>query len=130
MEQRARLYREAGADILFLEAPQSEAEIRAVSVAFPKVPLLFNYAEGGKTPAVAHGLLAELGFAVIIFPISTLLAATKAMRGVLKKIKDDGSPIGALSDLPRFGDFVDFIGLPEILELEQRYKVIDMEGDQ
>jgi 2-methylisocitrate lyase-like PEP mutase family enzyme len=127
---RARLYREAGADVLFIEAPQSEAEIRAVSAAFPKVPLLFNYAEGGKTPAVAHSLLAELGFAVIIFPISTLLAATKAMRGVLKKIKDDGSPIGVLSDFPRFGDFVDFIGLPEILELEHRYQAIDMEGDQ
>ena len=128
--QRARLYREAGADILFVEAPQSEAEIRAVAAAFPKGPLLFNYAEGGKTPAVAHTLLAELGFSIIIFPISTLLAATKAMRGVLKRIKDDGSPIGALNDLPRFGDFVDFIGLPEILELEQRYKVGDMEADE
>ena len=59
-----------------------------------------------------------------------MLAATKAMRGVLKKIKDDGSPIDVLSDLPGFGDFVDFIGLPEILELEQRYQVVDMEGDQ
>lgn len=127
---RARLYRQAGADILFVEAPQSEAEIRAIASAFPKVPLLFNYAEGGKTPAVAHELLAELGFAIIIFPISTLLAATKAMRGVLQKIKQDGSPIGILSDLPRFGDFVDFIGLPEILELEQRYKVVDMEETQ
>jgi 2,3-dimethylmalate lyase len=127
---RARLYRQAGADILFVEAPQSEAEIRAVAAAFPKVPLLFNYAEGGKTPAVAHSLLAELGFAIIIFPISTILAATKAMRGVLQRIKDDGSPIGVLSDLPRFGDFVDFIGLPEILELEQRYKVVGMEGNQ
>ncbi len=128
--ERARLYREAGADILFIEAPQSEAEIRTVAAAFPKVPLLFNYAEGGKTPAVAYSLLAELGFAIIIFPISTMLAATKAMRTVLKKIKDDGSPIAVLPDLPRFGDFVDFIGLPEILELEQRYKVVDMEGKQ
>ena len=128
--ERARLYRESGADILFIEAPQSEAEIRAVAAAFPKVPLLFNYAEGGKTPAVAHSLLAELGFAIIIFPISTMLAATKAMRSVLKQIKEDGSPMGFLSDLPRFGDFVDFIGLPEILELEQQYKVVDMEGKQ
>ncbi|HCP60876.1 MAG TPA: carboxyvinyl-carboxyphosphonate phosphorylmutase [Actinobacteria bacterium] len=126
--ERARLYREAGADILFIEAPQSAAEIRAIAAAFPQAPLLFNYAEGGKTPAVEHSLLTELGFAVIIFPISTLLAATKAMRGVLKRIKEDGSPIGVLSDLPRFDDFLDFIGLPEILELEQRYKVVE-EGD-
>ena len=124
------IYRAAGADILFIEAPQSEAEIRTVAAAFPKVPLLFNYAEGGKTPAVEYSLLAELGFAIIIFPISTMLAATKAMRTVLKKIKDDGSPIAVLPDLPRFGDFVDFIGLPEILELERRYKVVDMEKKQ
>ena len=127
---RARHYREAGADILFVEAPQSEDEIRAVAAAFPKVPLLFNYAEGGKTPAVGHSLLAELGFAVVIFPISTLLAATRAMRNVLQKIRADGSPIAVLADLPRFGEFVDFIGLPEILELEHRYEVLDTEGDQ
>jgi hypothetical protein len=49
---------------------------------------------------------------------------------VLKRIKEDGSPIGILPDLPRFGDFVNFLGLPEILELEQRYKAVEMEGDQ
>ena len=126
--ERARRYREAGADILFVEAPQSVAEIRTVAAAFPDVPLLFNYAEGGKTPAVEHSLLAELGFAIIIFPISTLLAATRAMRSVLARIREDGSPIRVLADLPTFGDFVDFIGLPEVQELEQRYKVIDKEA--
>ncbi len=126
---RARLYREAGADVLFVEAPHSEAEIRAVAAAFPDVPLLFNYAEGGKTPAVDYGLLAELGFAIVIFPISTLLAATQAMRDVLARIKLDGSPIGVIDDLPGFGDFLDFIGLPEIRELEQQYHVRDMEGE-
>jgi len=69
-----------------------------VAAAFQDVPLLFNYAEGGKTPAVEYGLLAELGFAIVIFPISTLLAATKAMRDVLARIKRDGSPIGVIDD--------------------------------
>ena len=119
---RARLYREAGADILFVEAPQSEAEIRAVAAAFPGVPLLFNWAEGGKTPAVEQKLLAELGFAIVIFPISTLLAATGAIREVLARIREDGSPVRALGGLPRFGEFLDFIGLPEVGELEQRYQ--------
>jgi carboxyvinyl-carboxyphosphonate phosphorylmutase len=119
---RARLYREAGADVLFVEAPQSEAEIRAVAAAFPGVPLLFNWAEGGKTPAVEQNLLAELGFAIVIFPISTLLAATGAIREVLARIREDGSPVRALSGLPRFGEFLDFIGLPEVRELEQRYQ--------
>jgi 2,3-dimethylmalate lyase len=125
--ERAHRYREAGADVIFVEAPQSESEIRAVAAAFPDVPLLFNYAEGGKTPAVAHSLLAELGFAIIIFPISTLLAATRAMRNVLARIREDGSPINVLAELPAFGEFIDFIGMPEIQELEQRYKAIDKE---
>ena len=119
---RARLYREAGADVLFVEAPQAEAEIRAIAAAFPGVPLLFNWAEGGKTPAVEQALLAELGFAIVIFPISTVLAATAGMRGVLARIRADGSPIRALGGLPRFEEFMDFIGLPEVRELEQRFQ--------
>lgn len=128
--ERAGRYREAGADVLFLEAPQSVAEIRTIAAAFPDVPLLFNYAEGGRTPAVEHGLLAELGYAIVIFPISTVLAATKAMRSVLARIREDGSPIHILADLPSFGEFVDFIGLPEVQELEQRYKANDMEVEK
>lgn len=119
--ERAGRYREAGADVLFVEAPQSVDEIRAVAAAFPSVPLLFNYAEGGKTPPIEHSLLAELGYAIVIFPIATLLAATRAMQDVLARIRADGSPINVLASLPRFAEFLDLIGLPEIRELEQRY---------
>jgi 2,3-dimethylmalate lyase len=119
--ERAACYREAGADILFIEAPQSVEEIRLIASAFPSVPLLFNYAEGGKTPAIEHALLAELGYAIVIFPIATLLAATKTIRAMLERIRADGSPINILPELPRFAEFLDFIGLPEIRELEQRY---------
>lgn len=119
--ERAARYHEAGADVLFVEAPQSVEEIRTIAASFPSVPLLFNYAEGGKTPAVEHALLAELGFAIVIFPIATLLTATKAVRAVLARIRADGSPINVLPDLPRFAEFLDFIGLPEIRELERRY---------
>jgi 2,3-dimethylmalate lyase len=119
--ERARRYREAGADVLFVEAPQSEAEIDEVAAAFPGTPLLFNYAEGGRTPAISHARLRELGFRIVIFPIGTLLAATAAMRALLARIRADGTPIGALPDLPSFSDFTTFIGLPEIQELEERF---------
>ena len=118
---RARRYREAGADVLFVEAPQDEAEIAAVARAFPEVPLLFNWAEGGKTPPVTYDRLRELGFRIIIFPISTLLAATRAIREVLGTIRADGTPVRALSGLPRFAEFTDLIGLPEVVGLEARY---------
>jgi 2-methylisocitrate lyase-like PEP mutase family enzyme len=107
--------------VLFVEAPQDEAEIAAVARAFPDVPLLFNWAEGGKTPPVTYDRLRELGFRIIIFPISTLLAATRAIREVLAAIRGDGTPAGVLSGLPGFAEFTDFIGLPEVVGLEARY---------
>ena len=119
--ERARRYRDAGADVLFVEAPQSEDEIEAVARALSDVPLLFNYAEGGKTPPVTHEFLRELGFRLVIFPISTLLAATAAMRSVLAQIKSAGTPIDALSSLVPFDEFLDFIGLPEIHDLDRRF---------
>ncbi len=118
---RARAYREAGADALFVEAPQSEAEIEAVARAFPDVPLLFNYAEGGKTPPVSHAFLRDLGFRLVIFPLTVLLAATGAIRSALARVKADGTPLELLPSLPGFGEFLEFIGLPEIRELESRF---------
>lgn len=119
--ERARIYRHAGADALFVEAPQSLAEIETIARTLDDVPLLFNYAEGGKTPAVSHEFLRELGFSLAIFPLSLLLAATGAMRSALAQIKTDGSPLALLPSLPGFGEFLDFIGMPEIRELEQRF---------
>jgi 2-methylisocitrate lyase-like PEP mutase family enzyme len=115
---RGRRYRDAGADALFIEALVSEAEIEAAARAFPDVPLLFNWAEGGKTPPVGLGRLTELGYRIVIFPIATLLAATAAMRRILAEIAAAGTVLG---ELPAFGEFTDFIGLPEVREIEQRY---------
>src|SRR6201996_3672319 len=68
---RARRYRDAGADMLFVEAPQSLDEIETIADRLADVPLLFNYAEGGRTPAVTHAFLRDLGFRLVIFPLST-----------------------------------------------------------
>ncbi len=118
---RARLYREAGADALFIEAVVSEGEAAEAARAFPGVPLLFNWAEGGKTPPIGLDRLRELGYRIVIFPISTLLAATSGMRRVLGEIARSGTPAAVLAELPAFGEFLDFIGLPEVRETEQRY---------
>src|SRR5262249_60977997 len=102
--ERARMYREAGADALFIEALVSEAEVGEAARAFPGVPLLFNWAEGGKTPPVSLARLTELGYRIVIFPISTLLAATAAMRAILREIAAAGTPEAAPADLPTFGE--------------------------
>jgi 2,3-dimethylmalate lyase len=127
--ERARRYRDAGADILFVEAPESTDEIRRVAERFSDVPLLFNYTEGGKTPAVTHAFLRDLGFRLVIFPLSTLLAATAAMRAALAEIKASGTPIDLLPTMLGFDAFLDFIGAGEIRELEQRFAGQDNHHD-
>jgi 2-methylisocitrate lyase-like PEP mutase family enzyme len=127
---RAQQYRDAGADVLFIEAPQSTDEIRAIAERFAGVPLLFNYAEGGRSPAVTHAFLREMGFSIVIFPLSTLLVATAAMRSILAEIKASGTPLEALPSMLRFDAFVDFIGVGEIRELEQRFATPDTSTQQ
>jgi 2-methylisocitrate lyase-like PEP mutase family enzyme len=122
---RARQYRAAGADVLFIEAVVSETEAAEVTRAFPGVPLLFNWAEGGRTPPLDLGTLRRLGYQIVIFPIGTLLAATAAMRRILREIAVAGTPAAVLGELPSFSEFVDFIGLPEVRAAEQRYAVAD-----
>ena len=87
------------------------------------MPLLFNWAEGGKTPPISLDRLKELGYKIVIFPISTLLAATGAMRRILQEIARVGTPAAAMQELPAFAEFVDFIGLPQVHQAEQRYAV-------
>jgi carboxyvinyl-carboxyphosphonate phosphorylmutase len=119
---RATAFAEAGADVLFVEAPTSEEDIARVAKELSRVaPLVFNWAEGGRTPPLSLERIGELGFSLVIYPIGTLLAATAGIRALLATLKSDGTPVSALPSLPGFDEFTDLIGLPEIQELEQRY---------
>jgi carboxyvinyl-carboxyphosphonate phosphorylmutase len=121
--ERARRYADAGADVLFVEAPQSVEEIERVASELAGHSLLFNWAEGGKTPPVDHATLSRLGYRVVIFPVATLLTAARAITATLASMRATGTPIAAIEDgrLMGFGEFLDFIGLPEVYELEQRF---------
>lgn len=119
--ERGHRLREAGADVIFIEAPQNEAEIVQVSRSFPGVPLLFNWAEGGKTPPMEHARLAELNYSIVIFPVSTMLSAMAAMRTALARIKQDGTPVNLVPGYIGFREFNDFMGLAEVKALEANY---------
>ena len=119
---RGRAYAEAGADLLFVEAPTSEDDIARVAAELHGVaPLVFNWAEGGRTPPLSLDRIAELGFSLVLFPIGTLLAATAGIRALLAALRADGTPAAALAGLPTFDGFTDLIGLPEIRDLEKRF---------
>jgi len=118
---RASRCADAGADVLFIEALRGEDEIERVASEFAGIPLLFNWVEGGKTPPLSYDEIAALGFAMIIMPIGMLLAATNAMRDYATQLKTHGTPASFVNELLPFDSFTDIIGLPEILDLEQRF---------
>jgi 2,3-dimethylmalate lyase len=119
---RARAFAAAGADLLFVEAPTSEEDIARVAKELAGVaPLVFNWAEGGRTPPLSLERMAELGFSLVIYPIGTLLAATAGIRSILATLKAEGTPASALDGVPSFEEFTDLIGLPEVQQLEQRF---------
>ena len=118
--ERAAAYRDAGADVLFVEAPESDAEVAEVAAAFPDTPLLFNWVERGRTPMLPLERVAELGFALVLFPVATLFSATAGMQRYLAELRLSGTPLGALDDAVGFEDFTDLMGLPEIRAFEDR----------
>ncbi|MCW0216416.1 MAG: oxaloacetate decarboxylase [Pseudonocardia sp.] len=121
--ERAHAYLAAGADALFVEAPTAEADIERIAGELAgKAPLVFNWVEGGKTPPMDVATIGKLGFAMILFPIGALLAATAGMRTYLAALKADGtSSAETMAALPSFEEFTGLVGLPEVREREQRY---------
>ena len=121
--RRGRAYREAGADVIFIEAPRSIEELRAIAQAFPDVPLLYNWAESGKTPLLPLEEIHALGFKLVIFPVSMLFAATQALLDLLEALKQGQTPLAFAERMVTFSQFTDQIGLPDIQALERRYGV-------
>ena len=121
--RRGRAYREAGADVIFIEAPRSIEELRTIAQAFPDVPLLYNWAESGKTPLLSLEEIHALGFKLVIFPVSLLFAATHALLSLLEVLKQGQTPTAFVELMVTFSHFTDQIGLPDIQALERRYGV-------
>ncbi len=119
--RRADAALEAGADVLFIEALETTEEIEAVAAEYRHTPLVYNWVEGGKSPSLPYAELAQLGFSLVIMPITILLAAVGAVRSTLDGVRAAGTPVDVEAGLPSFEDFTDLIGLAEITELQGRY---------
>lgn len=119
--ERGARYREAGADVLFIEAPVGRAQVELVANRFKGVPLLYNMAASGKTPDLPADELGRLGFRLAIYPNWMLLAAIPAMQHLLRELKKTGSIAHLRDKVANFKQFTDIAGLPEIQELENRY---------
>ncbi len=118
---RGQAYAEAGADVIFVEAPQSIDELRAVREAIPGIPLFANMVEGGKTPLLSAPELESLGYKLVVFPVTALLAATKAMEAVFGELRAKQTTAGVLDQLTEFRRFEVLIGAPDLRAFEERH---------
>lgn len=118
--RRADAYARAGADILFVESPETQDEMRQIGRSF-ELPLLANMVEGGRTPVLSHQELESIGYKLAIFPVTALLAATEAMKAVYESFKKNGSSAGISTPLMPFADLTKLLGFEEIWEFEKRY---------
>lgn len=117
---RARAYLEAGADMIFVEAPTSEREIADVAKLLPGYKLI-NMFQGGKTPLLPVAQLELLGYHVIIIPSDTQRAAIKAMQRVLAAIARDGSAASMIDDMASFREREAIVDTPTYLDRDRRY---------
>ena len=118
---RGHAYRDAGADVVFIEAPQSLAELRAVRAAFSDdVPLFANMIEDGVTPFLSAAELQDLGFKMVVYPLSGLFASAAALRTTYQALHRSGTTTGA-GPMIALEAFKTVIGLPEYNDLEKEF---------
>jgi 2-methylisocitrate lyase-like PEP mutase family enzyme len=118
--RRAEAYAKAGADILFIESPESEREMEKICASFD-LPLMANMVEGGKTPVLSKARLEALGYRIAIFPATAFLAAGAALDSVYKTLQSDGSSVNATAPLYPFNDFTKLMGFQEVWDFDKRH---------
>ncbi|MEC8806902.1 MAG: isocitrate lyase/PEP mutase family protein [Pseudomonadota bacterium] len=127
--ERAEAYHEAGADVLFIEAPQSIDEMRQLCGTFRgRVPLLANMVEGGKTPIKSAEDLADLGYSMAIFPGGAVRAISRHLQVYYDGLLANGSNAGFADRMHDFNGLNDIIGTAELLDLGMHYEEKDPTG--
>jgi len=118
---RAKVYQEAGADVIFVEAPRTVEEMRRICATI-RAPLLANMVEGGgKTPVLPLEELKKIGYKLVIYPVSAHMAAIKAMQEVLAVLKQEGTTARFASRMVPFQEMFEVVGRSNFTALEKKY---------
>jgi len=120
--ERCRRYEEAGADMIFLEAPSKMEQLAAIPKSFRK-PTLYNMASSGKTPFLPIDEIGKLGFKLVIYPNFALLSAITAITRTLTELKRTGSIAEVSKQIASFQEFFDLVGMRDVQEAEAKYGV-------
>jgi len=119
--RRGRLYREAGADLIFVEAPTSRDELARIGREVPG-PLMANMVEDGATPILPLAELAALGFEYVVYPLSGLLGAARALERAFRELAAKGQSGDDREARMSFDEFTALVGLPEKYAAAEKYK--------
>jgi 2-methylisocitrate lyase-like PEP mutase family enzyme len=119
--RRADAFAEAGADVLFVESPESVEEMRTIGARFD-TPLVANMVEGGRTPVLDKKTLEEVGYSLAIFPALGFLAAGEAMRNAFGQLKEQGSSDKVDVPLYPFNEFSALMGFDEVTAFDEKYR--------
>ncbi len=125
--RRGQLYTEAGADVVFVEAPQSVDELAKIAASFD-APLFANMIEGGKTPFLSADALERIGFKMVVYPLSGLFAATRAVQEMAAHLRSTGSTAG-YGRMVSFAEFEEVIGVDRFRDIEARFAVASAQGE-
>ncbi|RVT90019.1 isocitrate lyase/PEP mutase family protein [Rhodovarius crocodyli] len=124
--RRGRMYGDAGADIVFIESPESEAEMVEIGRSITTKPLLANNVEGGRTPILSKQRLAEIGYGIAIYPAVGFLAAAAAYERAFSHLKQMGDSNGLpAQESYGFTRICELMGFPEVWEFDKRWAVLD-----
>lgn len=118
---RSKRYRAAGADLIFIEAPQSIAELERIHEAFPHTPLMANMIEDGKTPLTNKDDLQKLGFNIVVHPTTLTYTQAYAEKALMETLKRDGSTRSYKDRMITFPKFNEFVGLDRVNARDAKY---------
>jgi 2-methylisocitrate lyase-like PEP mutase family enzyme len=118
--RRAELYAKAGADVLFIESPESEEEMARIGRSFD-LPLVANMVEKGRTPVLSKAALEKLGYKLAIFPATGFLAAAAAMTQAYQAIREQGSSVAIAGELYDFDGFCRLMGFEAVWDFERSH---------
>jgi len=121
--ERARQAVDLGVDAVFVEAPESVAELERIAAALPGVTLVANMVETGRTPLLTPAELDELGFQLIVSPVSGVFAMAQAVGSAFERLAEVGTLRDDLDRLIAFDDFTDLVGLPAAQAVDARYNL-------
>ena len=120
--RRGNLYKEAGADVIFVDAPNSKDELRRIASGI-KAPLAVNMLEGGRTPLLPLEELKEMGFLSVGYPLTGIYSAARAIAEAFDHLLQEGSSLAMLNKMMQFDEFSSVVELEGKYGLDEKYRV-------